>query len=261
MSAPDFQPSSVRPTRGGGPARYRKPLFLLLALALLLGLARIGDQYIPQAALWIEGLGFWGPAAFIGLYVLATVLFIPGSILTLAGGAIFGLAEGVAYVFVGALLGSVAAFLLARHGARKWIEGRVTNHPRFGAISQAVAREGLKITFLLRLSPIFPFNFLNYALGLTRMSLRDYVIASLGMLPMTLLYVYYGRVIGDVASLAAGATPDRGGGYYLLLSLGLVATVAVTAVVTRSARRALRNIADVEETEDVISGGGETGAT
>jgi uncharacterized membrane protein YdjX (TVP38/TMEM64 family) len=102
-----------------------------------------------------------------------------------------------------------------------------------------VADQGLKIVFLLRLSPAFPFNFMNYALGVTRVSFRDYLIASLGMLPGTLLYVYYGKVAGDAAALAAGAAVDKDAAYYVVLALGLVATLAVTAIVTRLARKAL----------------------
>ena len=197
---------------------------------------RASREEIPPLA---EGLGAWGPIAFIGLYVLATVLFVPGSLLTLAGGALFGVTSGFVYVFVAAVIGSCLAFLLARYAAREWVEARIGANPRFAALDRAVGDEGLKITFLLRLSPIFPFSFMNYALGLTRVSLRDYMIASLGMLPATFLYVYSGRVIGDVASLAGGAGAQRGGGYYGVLALGLAATVVVTALVTRIARRAL----------------------
>ena len=104
--------------------------------------------------------------------------------------------------------------------------------------------EGLKIVTLLRLSPVFPFNLLNYGLGLTNVRLRDYVIACFGMLPGTLLYVYYGKLAGDVAAVAAGAGPERGVGYWVVLGIGLVATVVVTTLVTRTARRALREATD-----------------
>jgi uncharacterized membrane protein YdjX (TVP38/TMEM64 family) len=113
--------------------------------------------------------------------------------------------------------------------------------PRFAAIDRAIGREGRKIVFLLRLSPVFPFVLLNYALGLTRVRLRDYAVAALGMLPGTLLYVYYGKLAGDVATLAAdGTETERGAGYWTLMALGLLATIAVTTVVTRTARRALQ---------------------
>lgn len=224
--------------------RGRRPsaLKLLLgaaAIAALIALAREGGGYVPALAEWVEGLGVWGPVAYVIVYTTLTVLLVPGALLTLAGGAIFGLGKGTLIVFVSAVLGSGGAFLVSRYLARSWVEGQLRSRPRFEAVDRAVAENGLKITFLLRLSPVFPFNFMNYALGLTRVSFRDYMIASIGMLPGTLLYVYYGRVIGDVAALASGAAAERDAGYYTVTLLGLAATVAVTAIVTRIARRAL----------------------
>ena len=108
-----------------------------------------------------------------------------------------------------------------------------------GRAEDAVGAEGWKIVFLLRLSPVFPFNLLNYALGLTRVRFADYLTASVGMLPGTVLYVYSGKLLGDVTALAGGAAVEKGAGYYAVVVLGLLATVAVTVVVTRAARRAL----------------------
>ncbi|MDE0885041.1 MAG: TVP38/TMEM64 family protein [Myxococcota bacterium] len=245
----DESPRLPEPSAASRIATLRKPALGLAAVAALFVLARSAGDPLLEAVAWVEGLGPLGPVVFIVLYVFATVFFIPGSILTLAGGALFGLAGGLVYVFIAAFTGSSLAFLIARYGARAWVEERLGSNPQFEALDRAVAEEGLKITFLLRLSPVFPFNFLNYGLGLTRVSLRDYMIASLGMLPATFLYVYSGRVIGDVALLAGGASPERGAGYYALLALGLAATVAVTAVVTRTARRALANTNPAPESQ------------
>jgi uncharacterized membrane protein YdjX (TVP38/TMEM64 family) len=167
------------------------------------------------------------------------VAFVPASLLTLAGGAIFGVAKGTAYVFAAAVLGSSLAFLVSRYFARSAIERRLAGNERFAAIDGAVREHGRWIVFLLRLSPVFPFNLLNYALGLTSVRFADYLVASFGMLPGTLLYVYSGKAVGDVAALAGGAAPARGGLYYALLALGLTATAVVTVLVTRIARRAL----------------------
>ncbi|MGB3562022.1 MAG: TVP38/TMEM64 family protein [Thermoanaerobaculia bacterium] len=208
-------------------------------LVLLLLVGRQLGAYVPQFAAWVDTLGFWGPLVFILGYAAATVGFIPGSILTLAAGAIFGLARGTLYVFIGATLGSTLAFLVARYFARGAIESRLENSPKFAVIDRAVAKEGLKIVFLLRLSPVFPYNLLNYALGLTRVSLRDYVTAAVGMIPGTFLYVYYGKAIGSLAAVAGGAEVERGAGYWVVLSVGLLATLVVTTFVTRIARRAL----------------------
>jgi uncharacterized membrane protein YdjX (TVP38/TMEM64 family) len=145
------------------------------------------------------------------------------------------------------VLGSAGGFLIARYGARGWVEPRIASNARFAAVDRAVAENGLKITFLLRLSPVFPFSFLNYALGLTSVSFRDYLLASAGMLPGTLLYVYYGKVVGDVAAIAGGA-PAGGNERTVFTIAGLLATIAVTTVVTRVARRAL-----AEATEEPVA--------
>jgi uncharacterized membrane protein YdjX (TVP38/TMEM64 family) len=214
---------------------------VLLAAAVvgLILLGRQGGAYIPIFAEWVKGLGVWGPVAFIAGYVVAAVLFIPGSLLTLAGGAIFGLTKGVMIVFLAAVLGSSAAFLVSRYVARSSIERRLAGNARFAAMDRAVGAQGRKIVFLLRLSPVFPFTLLNYGLGLTNVRFVDYVVASIGMLPGTLLYVYYGKVIGDVAALAGGTAMEKGPADYAILILGLAATIVVTTIVTRIARRAL----------------------
>lgn len=218
---------------------------IVLLVAAVVGLIFLGKQgagYIPIFAEWVQGLGVWGPVAFIAGYVLAAVLFIPGSLLTLAGGAIFGLTQGVMIVFLAAVLGSSAAFLVSRYVARNSIERRLAGNARFAAIDRAVGAQGRKIVFLLRLSPVFPFSLLNYGLGLTNVRFVDYVVASIGMLPGTLLYVYYGKVIGDVAALAGGMAREKGPADYAILVVGLLATIVVTTVVTRIARRALAEV-------------------
>jgi len=227
-------------------ARKPQPLpiaRILLGLVAVVMLVSVGRQVggrLPQFAEWVNGLGVWGPAVFIAGYAGATVAFVPGSVLTLAAGAIFGLVRGITYVMLGATVGASLAFLVARYIARGAIEQRLDGNRRFAAIDRAVGREGLKIVLLLRLSPVFPFNLLNYALGLTNVRFVDYFIACLGMIPGTLLYIYYGKLAGDVAQLAGGAAAGRRAEYYVVLVLGLVATVVVTTIVTRTARRALK---------------------
>jgi uncharacterized membrane protein YdjX (TVP38/TMEM64 family) len=216
---------------------------VLLVLALLVGLVLAGREagsLLPRFAGWVAAHGPAGALLFVLGYVIAAVAFVPGSLLTLAAGAIFGIAKGTLLVFIAATLGASAAFLVSRYLARSLVERRLAGNQRFAAIDRAIGREGRKIVFLLRLSPVFPYNLLNYALGLTTVSFRDYVAASVGMLPATLLYVYYGKVAGDVARVASGHPVPRGLAYYLLLGLGLVATIVVTALVTRIARRSLQ---------------------
>jgi uncharacterized membrane protein YdjX (TVP38/TMEM64 family) len=218
---------------------------IVLAVALLVALVVLGRQlgaYLPRFALWVNSLGSWGPVVFVCGYVLATVAFVPGSLLTLAAGAIWGISPGVPYVFIAAVLGASAAFLVARYVARTTIERRLAGNARFMAIDRAVGMQGRKFVFLLRLSPVFPFNLLNYALGLTSIRFSDYVLASVGMLPGTFLYVYYGKVVGDLAALTGGAAVEKGLGYYVVLGAGLLATVAATTLVARLARNALRAV-------------------
>jgi len=196
-------------------------------------------------------MGVLAPIAFILLCAVAELAFIPGSLLTLAAGAIFGLVWGTVFAMIGATLGASAAFLVARHGIRGFVERRVLASPRLAALDAALASRGRKIVFLARLTPLIPFNALNYALGVTRIRFRDYLIGSLGMLPGALLYAYYGHVLGDVTRLAAGASPPQGAPYYVVLAVGLVATITIAAMLTRAARRALAASAAREAREGV----------
>lgn len=188
---------------------------------------------------WVENLGFWGPVAFIIIYNLATILFVPGSLLTLGAGVIFGVFWGSIYVSIGSVIGATFAFLIGRYFARDWVAKKLENYEQFKAIDQAVGQEGWKIVGLTRLSPIFPFNLLNYAFGLTNVSLKDYFFASwIGMLPGTILYVYVGSLIGSLAQLGMGErsrTPVE----WLLYGIGLIATVIVTIYITKIAQNAL----------------------
>ncbi|AFY73864.1 hypothetical protein Syn7502_01824 [Synechococcus sp. PCC 7502] len=197
------------------------------------------QEWLQTALQWIEGLGYGGGLAFIVIYIIATVAFLPGSILTLGAGVVFGVIWGSIYVFIGATLGAIAAFLVGRYGARKWISQEIAGNPKFAAIDQAVAKEGFKIVFLTRLSPIFPFNLLNYAFGATGVSLKDYSLASVGMIPGTVMYVYIGSLAGDIARLGAGNSPNNLIIQWIIRIMGLIATVAVTIYVTRLAQSAL----------------------
>ncbi len=222
---------------------------VLVGVVAIIALAALGRQFgvfLDRFVEWVEGLGALGPVAFVLGYVAATVAFIPGSVLSLAAGAVFGLGQGVIYVMIGATAGASLAFLLARSVAREAVAQRVAGNPRFAAIDRAVGREGFKIVVLLRLSPVFPFNMLNYGLGLTNVRFTDYVLASIGMLPGSLLYTYSGFVAGDIVRLAGNVGPERGPGYYAVVALGLAATIAVATIVTRTARRAVREATGAE---------------
>ncbi|MBD2314912.1 TVP38/TMEM64 family protein [Desertifilum sp. FACHB-1129] len=194
---------------------------------------------LRNALTWVESLGSVGAIAFIVLYIIATIAFLPGSLLTLGAGVLFDVLLGSVYVFFGATLGATAAFLIGRYLARDWVAQKIASHDKFQAIDQAVGREGLKIVLLTRLSPVFPFNLLNYAFGITQVSLKDYIIGSLGMIPGTIMYVYIGSLAGSLATLGTQAQPTNPAIEWTIRIVGLIATVAVTLYVTRIARKAL----------------------
>jgi uncharacterized membrane protein YdjX (TVP38/TMEM64 family) len=225
------------------PAPVRSPLLrIAIALAVVAVLVVVGRQLggqLPRLTAAVERLGPWGPIVFILTYIVATVAFVPASLLTLAAGALFGVPLGVAAVLTGATIGALCSFLIARYMARDWVAQRVAKDPRFAAIDSAIAAQGRKVVFLLRLSPVIPFNVLNYALGLTRVKALDFVVASLGMLPGTMLYVYSGKLASVVVGASGQGAPPRGTAFYVVLGLGLAATAAVTMLVTRIAKRAL----------------------
>src|SRR5437763_4299028 len=187
-------------------------------------------------------MGSNAPIAFALLYGICVVALIPASLLTIAAGAIFGLGPGVLYSFSGAVIGSTSAFLMGRYLVRGLVQRRLSSSAEFAAIDRAVSARGRRIVFLLRLSPVVPFSVLNYALGLTRISLLDFVVASVGMLPASFVYAYAGKLTGETLVLAGQAVVPRNASYYVLLVGGLVATLAAVLVITRTARVALRDV-------------------
>jgi uncharacterized membrane protein YdjX (TVP38/TMEM64 family) len=194
----------------------------------------------------------WGPVIIGAAFIPACLLFIPGSPLTLFGGFAFGgtlrgLALVTACVSAGSTLGASAAFLIGRTVAREWIENKLAGKERFRAIDAAVGQHGFKVVLLARLSPVFPFNLLNYAFGLTRVSFRDYVLASwIGMLPGTITYVYLGSTAARIANIVSstGANSQaKSPVQQVLFYTGLAATVVVTIFIARISRRALAALA------------------
>jgi uncharacterized membrane protein YdjX (TVP38/TMEM64 family) len=199
---------------------------------------------------WLESLvqhlaefGDWGPVLFIGLYVLAAITLAPAFLLTVSSGAVFGLWRGTFLTYIGAVLGASAVYALAAPLARTRVLGWVDRDPRVAATRRAVVKDSAWIMFLLRLSPLVPYNLLNYALALSGVTFRDYLLASVGMIPAIIMYAYYGKIAGDVTRIAAGVTPRRGTEYYVMLIVGLIATVAATHLIGRAARKAIADVA------------------
>lgn len=210
---------------------------IIVIAAILLG--RFAAEPLQRFAQWVNGLGPWAPVVFILGYALAAVAFFPGSLLTLAAGAIFGLVRGSIYVFVAATLGASLSFLIARYAARPLVRRKLAGDARFEKIDRAVGKEGGKMVLLMRLSPILPYNALNYALGLTKVGFVPFLLGSIGMIPGTILYTYYGKVAGDLTALGRGVR--HGPEYYAFLAVGLLATIAVVILGARVGKRALAN--------------------
>lgn len=220
-----------------------RPVLVLTVIIAVLVLGRMMDApaRLRQALEWVQQLGWIGFAVFAVLYILACVFFLPGSVLTLGAGVIFGVVKGSIIVSIASTLGATAAFIVGRYLARDWISSKIAGNEKFTAIDEALGREGWRIVGLTRLSPVFPFNLLNYAFGVTRVSLGQYVAASwVGMMPGTIMYVYLGSLAGSLATLGSGSGDQaRTPAQWAFYAVGLVATVAVTISVTRIARRAL----------------------
>ncbi|TWU37678.1 TVP38/TMEM64 family inner membrane protein YdjZ [Novipirellula aureliae] len=241
----DSQPADSK-TRQKAPV-FRWAIIVSIVICLLVAVRLLPiDQAMSSVKTWIAGLGFWGPFVLVLLYILATILFVPGTILTLVAGATFGLWIGFAVVSLGSTIGASLTFLIARYAAREKVAAMATGSRRFDAMDRAIAEGGWKIVGLLRLSPAIPFNLQNYLYGLTSIRFWPYVVTSwIAMLPGTFLYVY----IGHVSGAALGADRERSSAEWAMLAIGLVATVIVTVYITRLASRKLNDQVDELDTE------------
>jgi uncharacterized membrane protein YdjX (TVP38/TMEM64 family) len=230
---------------------------ILIALALLMALQRLPmEQWVQAMRTVIEDLGVWGPVAFGAIYIAATVLMLPGSILTLAAGALFGPIAGTITVSVASVSGAACAFLIARYVARARVERRLETHPKFEAIDRAIGQQGWRIVGMLRLSPAIPFNLSNYLYGVTSIRFWPYVLTSwIAMAPGTFMYVYLGYLAaaGVESAVSEAATPSTELARWTLRIVGLIATVGVTIYVTRLARRAIAEQTDIGSSDSITA--------
>jgi uncharacterized membrane protein YdjX (TVP38/TMEM64 family) len=197
-------------------------------------------RWIGNFIQWVQAFGTGGVALYELFYVAGVVLFFPGIILTAGAGLLYGVLLGTLIVSPASVLGATLAFLIARYVARDWVSRKLEKYPNFTAIDRAIEKNGFKMILLLRLQPVVPFNLLNYALGLTRIRLRDYVMASwIGMFPATVLYVYLGSVLHSVSDLLQG---HLGSGKWgaILFWAGLAAAIVLVVYIGRIARKALQ---------------------
>ncbi len=240
---------SSRKTPTESPDSCRRQPWRVILLAGALG-ALLVAGFVPAARNsiadllgelleWTQGLGVWGPVAVAAFYVVACVFALPGSVLTLGAGLLFGVVKGTITVSIGSTLGACAAFIVGRSLARKWVEQKVSARGKFAAIDEAVGRQGFKVVLLTRLSPIFPFNLLNYGYGLTKVPFWKYALASwIGMLPGTVMYVYLGSATGSLAKIVGGEAKG-GTAQQVFFWSGLAFAIVVAIVITRIARKAL----------------------
>jgi uncharacterized membrane protein YdjX (TVP38/TMEM64 family) len=234
------------------PAKIIIGLLLLIAAGLALTNLDPLKEGLASFLGWAANLGPLGAVSLGAGYIIAVVFFFPASILTLGAGFAFGVLWGTVIVSIASTLGATLSFILGRTLLREMIEKKVSGNPKFSAVDDAVKEHGFKIVMLTRLSPAFPFNLLNYMYGLTNVRLRDYFFASwIGMFPGTVMYVYLGSAAQNLAAIAAGDVEGGNGGQKILLYLGLAATIAVTVVITRVARKALSEAVPAEDGESV----------
>lgn len=200
----------------------------------------------PPEALLLQWLPWFqspvGAVLFVPLYALWVTLLLPGVWLSMVAGVVYGPWLGSLLVFLGACLGAEVVFLLGRSWLRDWARRRLQASPRLRLLEQAVGREGLRLVVLTRLSPLFPFSLLNLAYGLSAVSLRDYSLGLLGIVPGTVMFCALGALAGDVAHFSEVLQGQADPRLWTLKVLGVAATVAVTVIVTRLARQAMAGV-------------------
>ncbi len=201
------------------------------------------QQFWQSSLTEVKNLGIIGCIFFICIYNIATLCLIPGSILTMKGGCLYGLWWGSIIVLIAASLGAVAAFLLGRYFCQDWVNSQLLKYHQFKKLDRAIAQKGWKIVFLTRLSPLFPFNLLNYFFGISQISLKDYILGSLGMIPGTVMYVYFGSLATDLVSIDMSPPITRETELlrWLMRIIGLIATISLTIYFTNFAKKTLRN--------------------
>lgn len=218
----------------------------LAAIAVLIVLFVLNRQLpmgesLQQFNRWVGDLGLLGILVFMIVYATATVLLLPGVILTVGAGFVFGLGWGFLAVSIGSTIGAALAFLIGRFFARDKIEAMTLDKPKFRSVDRAIGQKGARLICLLRLSPLIPFNLSNYFYGLTAVKFWPYVLASwIGMMPGTLLYVYFGTLGRAGVETAAGADSQRSPLEWAMLGAGLLATLVVTIWISTIARKALK---------------------
>ena len=232
--------------------RWMSLLAMLVGLMLFIWALDLARLVSAMQGL-ISGLGFRGMVLFTGIYVLVTISFLPGSVFTLAAGAMFGPLWGTITVSIGSTIGAAIAFLIARYAARQSVVRLVQRRRRLAALDRAIARGGWRVVALLRISPAIPFNIQNYALGVTPIGFWAYLISSwLAMLPGTFFYVYLGFLGYESLKAATGQHQSIETIHWIILGSGLIVTVVVTIYLTYLAGRAIKRDAGDKEVRRLL---------
>ncbi len=203
----------------------------------------MGSVWLHEVVHWMEtiqGAGWVGWLLFVGLYAASCLLFIPGSILTLAAGAVYGFWGGTLLVLIGNGLGALLSLLITRYLLRDWARKKFARHTGLRAMETAVRKDGWTIVCLTRLSPVMPFSLINYSLGLTKLSALKFLLATeVGAVPSICVYVYFGTLIGSLTRIGPDLHQHRAL-EWVFQGCGLILTILVTIYVTRIASRALK---------------------
>jgi uncharacterized membrane protein YdjX (TVP38/TMEM64 family) len=227
-------------------SRATKLAGMMIPIGLGLGASKLAAPYMPGFTAWVNSLGAWAPAAYVAGYVLATVCMMPAFLLTIAGGAVFGLLKGSILVFIGSTIGAAIAFTLGRTVLRGWVSAQIAKNSTLQIVDRVVGQQGLKLMFLLRLSGIAPFVLTNYAMGVTSVTLGQFLLAMLGMIPTIATYAAVGQ--------AGAQTPGAGTIPSWMLWMGVSAAVVLAVMVTRIVQKALRE-AQVRQDMETLAGG------
>ena len=220
---------------------------LAIPIVIGLGAGQLLMPWIPRFGAMVQDMGVWAPVVFVTVYVLGIVLMMPVFLLIMVGGAVFGVVQGTLLAMVSALVGGTAAFLIGRHFARAQVARRVARHPLLSSIDRVIGEDGMKLVFLLRLSPAVPFVLSNYTLGVTRVRLRDFVLGTFGLVPIVAMYAAFGHAAGTVT---ADGRPEVSPA---IMAAGVIVTVVLGLLLARIVQRAVREAERVQLTSATLS--------
>jgi uncharacterized membrane protein YdjX (TVP38/TMEM64 family) len=223
--------------------KFRLWLLMLLVLMMVIIGQRLNLMaHVQPIWLWLNTLATQDPLTFIIVFNVATLVGIPASLLAMRVGYVFGAGWGTWYVLIAAIVGAIVTFTIGRYLAKDWVQRKIQHNLWFKAIDRAVAQEGWKIVLLTRLSPIFPFNLTNYAFGVTQISLKSYMLGSMGILPGTFLYTYVGSLANDLTTINLSTSSAHFSIQFVQWTMrivGLAATVLLLLYTNRLAKKAL----------------------